>query len=80
MSTYIKIKGQWKYLYRTVDTAGQTVDFPVTSRRDAAIVLCFFRNIIRHHGEPVMETIDKSWANTAALVTLNADKPDEEES
>lgn len=24
--TYIKIKGQWKYLYRAVDTAGQTID------------------------------------------------------
>lgn len=25
--TYIKIKGHWKYLYRAVDTAGQTIDF-----------------------------------------------------
>ncbi|CDH34244.1 transposase (fragment) [Xenorhabdus bovienii str. Intermedium] len=25
--TYIKIKGQWRYLYRAVDTAGQTIDF-----------------------------------------------------
>lgn len=24
--TYIKIKDQWKYLYRAVDTAGQTID------------------------------------------------------
>lgn len=28
--TYIKIKGQWKYLYRAVDTAGQTIDFLLT--------------------------------------------------
>jgi len=33
---------------------------------------------IRHHGEPEVVTIDKSGANTAALVTLNAGKPDEE--
>ncbi len=25
--TYIKIKGQWKYLYRAVDKEGQTIDF-----------------------------------------------------
>lgn len=25
--TYIKINGQWKYLYRAVDTAGHTIDF-----------------------------------------------------
>lgn len=56
--TYIKIKGQWKYLYRAVDTAGQTIDFLLTA--------------IRHHDEPEVVTIDKSGANTAALVTLNA--------
>ncbi|EJU30421.1 putative transposase protein TnpA-rve [Citrobacter braakii] len=50
--TYIKIKGQWKYLYREVDTAGQTVDFLLTARRDAAAALRFFRKAIRHHGEP----------------------------
>ena len=75
--TYIKIKGQWKYLYRAVDTAGQTVDFLLTAKRDAAAALRFFRKAIRHHGEPEAVTIDKSGANTAALATLNADKPDE---
>ena len=50
--TYIKIKGQWKYLYQEVDTAGQTVDFLLTARRDAAAALRFFRKAIRHHGEP----------------------------
>jgi putative transposase len=26
--TYVKVKGVWKYLYRAVDKAGATVDFP----------------------------------------------------
>lgn len=64
--TYIKIKGQWKYLYRAVDTAGQTVDFLLTAKRDAAAALRFFRKAICHHGEPEVVTIDKSGANTAA--------------
>jgi len=76
--TYIKIKGQWKYLYRAVDSAGQTIDFLLTAKRDAAAALRFFRKAIRHHGEPEIVTIDKSGANTAALATLNADKPAEE--
>ncbi|MGP2518176.1 IS6 family transposase [Yersinia sp. 2545 StPb PI] len=76
--TYIKIKGQWKYLYRAVDTAGHTIDFLLTAKRDSAAALRFFRKAIRHHGEPEVVTIDKSGANTAALATLNADKPDEE--
>ncbi|QIP94522.1 transposase (plasmid) [Serratia fonticola] len=76
--TYIKVKGQWKYLYRAVDTAGQTIDFLLTAKRDAAAAVCFFHKAIRHHGEPEVVAIDKSGANTAALATLNADKPDEE--
>ncbi|EPJ0597155.1 IS6 family transposase [Enterobacter roggenkampii] len=76
--TYIKIKGQWKYLYRAVDTDGQTIDFLFTARRDAAAALRFFRKAIRQHGEPDVVTIDKSGANTAALTTLNAGKTEEE--
>ncbi|CDL86739.1 IS6 family transposase [Xenorhabdus cabanillasii] len=76
--TYIKIKGQWKYLYRAVDTGGQTIDFLLTANRDAAAALRFFRKAIRHHGEPEMVTIDKSSANTAALEALNRGKPEEE--
>jgi transposase-like protein len=76
--TYIKVKAQWKYLYRAVDTTGQTIDFLLTAKRDAAAALRFFRKAIRHQGEPEVVTIDKSGANTAALTTLNAGKPDEE--
>lgn len=67
--TYIKIKGRWKYLYRTVDTDGQTID--------AAAALRFFRKAIRRHDEPEV-VYHKSVANTAALTMLNADKPDVE--
>lgn len=76
--TYIRVRGQWKYLYRAVDSNGQTIDFLLTAKRDAAAALRFFRKAIRQHGEPEVVTIDKSGANTAALATLNAAKPDEE--
>ncbi|WP_049596219.1 IS6 family transposase [Yersinia aldovae] len=76
--TCIKIKDQWKYLYRAVDTSGQTIDFLLTTKRDATAALRFFRKAIRHHGKPEVVTIDKSGANRAALTTLNTDKPDEE--
>jgi putative transposase len=32
--TYIKVGGEWKYLYRAVDKAGNTVDFRLTAKRD----------------------------------------------
>ena len=76
--TYIRVRGQWKYLYRAVDTEGQTIDFLLTAKRDTAAALRFFRKAIRQHGEPEVVTIDKSGANTAALATINANKSEEE--
>jgi len=32
--TYIKVKGKWKYFYRTVDSDGDTIDFMLSSKRD----------------------------------------------
>lgn len=69
--TYIRVRGQWKYLYRAVDSDGQTIDFLLTAKRDTAAALRFFRKAIRQHGEPEVVTIDKSGANTAALAELN---------
>jgi putative transposase len=68
--TYIKIKGQWMYLYRAVDKEGQTVDFLLTARRDQQAALRFFRKAMRQQGLPDKVTIDKSGANTAALEAL----------
>ena len=76
--TYIRVRGQWKYLYRAVDTGGQTIDFLLTAKRDAAAALRFFRKAIRQHGEPEVVTIDKSGANTATLAIVNANKSEEE--
>ncbi|CDG19911.1 transposase [Xenorhabdus poinarii G6] len=76
--TYIKVRGQWKYLYLAVDSSGQTIDFLLTAKRDAPAARRFFRKAIRHHGEPEIVTIDKSGANTAALDSLNAGKTKED--
>ena len=34
--THIKVVGQWKYLYRTVDNIGNTVDSLLAGKRDRA--------------------------------------------
>ena len=70
---YVKVKGVWKYLYRAVDKAGATVDFLLTARRDRKAALRFLRKAIDRHGVPEKITIDKSGANTAAIVSYNAD-------
>jgi transposase-like protein len=72
--TYIKIKGKWKYLYRAVDKAGQTVDFLLRAQRDKAAAQRYFDKSIDQNGEPQTITIDKSGANLAALEALNAER------
>ena len=64
---YIKIKGQWKYLYRAVDTSGQTIDFLLTAKRDAAAVLRFFHKTIRHQDEPEIVTLLSRYLNTTSF-------------
>jgi len=34
--TYPKVRGKWIYLYRSVDRAGQTVDFMISQQSDRA--------------------------------------------
>ena len=69
--TYIRVKGQWKYLYRAVDKAGHTVDFLLTAKRDRKAALRFLRKAIDQSGLPDKITIDKSGANTAAIEDYN---------
>ena len=71
--TYIRVKGQWKYLYRAVDKVGNTVDFLLTAKRDRKAALRFLRNAIDQSGLPQKITLDKSGANTAAIDDYNTD-------
>ena len=50
--TYIKVKGEWRYLYRAVDKQGQTIDFLLTEHRDKEAALRFLKKAIRRHGVP----------------------------
>ena len=71
--TYIKIKGQWYYLYRAVDKTGQTIDFLLTEQRDEQAAKRFLTKAIRRHGVPEKITIDGSAANDAAIRSYNAE-------
>lgn len=71
--TYILVGGQWKYLYRAVDAQGQTIDFLMSAKRDAAAARRFLEHAIGLHGLPKKITIDKSGANKAAILGVEAD-------
>ncbi len=63
--TYIKVKGQWVYLYRAVDKEGQTVDFMLSEKPDEPAARA------GSNGFPEKVTIDKSGANKAGIDTIN---------
>ena len=69
--TYIKVKGEWRYLYRAVDKYGPTIDLLLTEHRDTAAALRFLKKAVRRNGLPTMITIDGSDANEAALKRYN---------
>jgi putative transposase len=69
--TYIRVKGQWYYLYRAVDKTGQTIDFLLTAQRDEQAATRFLTKAIRRHGVPEKVTIDGSEANAAAIRSYN---------
>jgi transposase-like protein len=68
--TYLKIKGQWVYLYRAVDKAGRTVDFLLSRRRDILAAKRFFSRATRHHGVPRVITLDGYAASHRAVAKL----------
>jgi putative transposase len=72
--TYIKIKGEWKYLYRALDKQGQTIDFLLTVKRDKKAARRFLNKAIGSNGKPSLINIDKSGANTAGIEQYNIDE------
>ncbi len=56
--TYSKVKGQEKCLYRAVDPTGQTIDFLLTAKRDAAAAERFFRKVFRSSAHPIPRVIN----------------------
>lgn len=69
--TYIKIKGEWHYLYRGVDKSGDTIDFMLSKHRDEAAAKAFFEKAIDSNQLPEKVTLDKSGANKAGIDAIN---------
>jgi len=68
--TYVKINGQWQYLYRAVDRNGATIDFMLRGKRDLAAARSFFERAMALHDRPAKVAIDKSGVNLAAIQSL----------
>ena len=68
--TYLKVRGQWVYLYRAVDKTGRTVDFLLSKRRDMGAAKRFFCRAVKQHGAPRVITLDGYAASHRAVAQL----------
>ncbi len=74
--TYIKVKGEWKYLYRAVDSEGNTLEFMLSAKRDARAAERFFRKAMNatDNQEPRVINVDKNAAYPPAIDQLKSDQ------
>ncbi|PEK87159.1 IS6 family transposase [Bacillus mycoides] len=74
--TYIKVKGQWLYLYRAVDSKGSTIDFFLNKTRGQKAAKRFFKKALRsfHVSKPLVITVDKNPAYPIAIEQLKKEK------
>ena len=74
--TYVKVKGQWMYLYRAVDSEGNTIDFYLSESRDKQAAKRFFKKALAasHICKPRVITVDKNPAYPVAIQELKEEK------
>ncbi len=76
--TYIKVKKVWMYLYRAVDSEGNTLEFLLSPTRDAEAAKRFFVKALRAtagsapQARPVEEQVEESTAAAAPNPTKSA--------
>jgi transposase, IS6 family len=74
--TYIKIKDVWNYLYRAVDSAGNTLGFMLSATRGGKATARFFRKVLQaqHTQAPRVINVDKNAAYPVAMEILKEDE------
>ncbi|UOY92330.1 IS6 family transposase [Ectobacillus sp. JY-23] len=74
--TYVKVKGQWMYVYRAVDSEGNTIDFYLSESRDKEAAKRFFKKALAtsHVCKPRVITVDKNPAYPVAIQELKEEK------
>src|SRR5262249_25547540 len=58
--TYVKVAGQWTYLYRAIDQHGQVIDVLLCDRRDLPAARRFFARALRAGAVPAEVTTDRA--------------------
>jgi putative transposase len=69
--TYIKVRGQWRYLYRAIDSNGDTVEFWFSERRNLSAAKRFLRKALKRHSRPERTVIDGSQTNLEVILSCD---------
>jgi transposase-like protein len=69
--TYVKVGGEWTYLYRAVDQHGQVIDVLLSARRDLAAAREFFTHALRAGTVPVEVTTDRARPTRRSWTSLS---------
>ncbi|PVE21421.1 IS6 family transposase [Microvirga sp. KLBC 81] len=69
--TYIKVRGRWMYLYRAIDSNGDTVEFWFSERRNLAAAKRFLSRALKRHGRPERIVIDGSPTNWEVILSCD---------
>lgn len=73
VETYIKVRGQWMYLYRAIDSVGDTVEFWFGEHRDLPAAKRFMRRALARHDRPDRIVIDGRQTNRKAIISCDAE-------
>jgi transposase-like protein len=69
--TYVKVAGNWAYLYRAIDSAGETIEFMLSPKRDLMAATLFLRLAVSGEGpRPRVINVDGHPAYASAVAEL----------
>src|SRR5205085_7986087 len=69
--TYVRVAGNWAYLYRAVDSTGDTIDFMLSPKRDLIAAKMFLRLALSRGGPgPRVINVDGHPAYASAIAEL----------
>lgn len=74
--TYVKVGTEWRCLYSAVDSAGETIEFMLSAKRDVLAAKRFFKKLMReeHRRLPFSFSVDKNAAYPEAFSTSQAER------
>ena len=74
--TYVKVRGEWAYLYRAIDKCGNTIDFYLSKFRDVMAAKKFLKDALKKWSKkahPKIINTDKAPAYGVAIKELKAE-------